>query len=140
MNEILQGLMPALSVFAVTVGTVFLGWLTTKLNDKFGKEIEEAKKVIESFDRDALHKAMETAATLAKGKGLIGEMAVEFILDYVFKSTPDAVKGLEAGGEVLADLAKAKLEEKVEQSLDSIAKSNGIPPDLLRNAIDAIRR
>ena len=132
--------MPALSVFAVTVGTVFLGWLTTKLNDKFGKEIEEAKKVIESFDRDALHKAMETAATLAKGKGLIGEMAVEFILDYVFKSTPDAVKGLEAGGEVLADLAKAKLEEKVEQSLDSIAKSNGIPPDLLRNAIDAIRR
>ena len=29
MNEILQGLMPALSVFAVTVGTVFLGWLTT---------------------------------------------------------------------------------------------------------------
>lgn len=140
MNEILQGLMPALSVFAVTVGTVFLGWLTTKLNEKFGKEIEEAKKVIESFDRDALHKAMETAATLAKGKGLIGEMAVEFILDYVFKSTPDAVKGLEAGGEVLADLAKAKLEEKVEKSLDSIAKSNGIPPDLLLNAIDAIRR
>ena len=140
MNEILQGLMPALSVFAVTVGTVFLGWLTTKLNDKFDKEIEEAKKVIESFDRDALHKAMETAATLAKGKGLIGEMAVEFILDYVFKSTPDAVKGLEAGGEVLADLAKAKLEEKVEQGIDSIAKSKGIPPDLLRNAIDAVRR
>lgn len=140
MNEILQGLMPAISVFAITVGTVFLGWLTTKLNAKFSKEIEEAKKVIESFDREALHKAMETAATLAKGKGLIGEMAVQFVLDYVFKSTPDAVKGLKAGGGVLADIAKAKLEEKVEQGVDAIAKSKGIPPDLLRNAIDAVRR
>lgn len=137
MNEILQGLMPALSVFAVTVGTVFLGWLTTKLNEKFGKEIEEAKKVMESLDRDALHSAFRTAAAVVVGKGLVGQEAIDFMLKYVFKSTPEALENLSPSTQVLVEIATSKLEEQATKKMYEVAISNGVNPAILRNALVA---
>lgn len=109
MNDLIQQLLPALLSLVGIIAMAAIGSISMKLNKKFAVEIEQGKKVIESFDREALHKAMETAAALVKGKDLIGQKAIDFMLDYVFKSTPDAVKGLAPSAKVLADIAQAKL-------------------------------
>lgn len=109
MNDLIQQVLPALLSLVGIVALAAIGAISMKLNKKFAVEIEQGKKVIESFDREALHKAMETAALLVKDKGLIGQKAIDFMLDYVFKSTPDAVEGLAPGAKVLTDIAQAKL-------------------------------
>lgn len=139
MNELITGLLPAVTSFGVVVGTLILGFLSTKLSAKYKVQIEEGKKVIEKIDRDALHKALETAASLVKGKGLLGEMAVDFMIDYVFKSTPDAIRNLKPSSAVLQELAKSKLEKVQEAAVEQIAIGSGISPERLRQAIEAVK-
>lgn len=138
MQAIINQLMPEIMAFAGLLISSFLAWLGLMLRKKLGLEAEEVKKVLESFDRQALHKAFETAAALAKSKGLVGGNAIDFMLTYVFKSTPDAITGLKATSGTLRDLAEAKIQEVAEKSFDELAKSQGIPPELLRGAIEAI--
>lgn len=139
MNELITGLLPAITSFAVVAGTLILGFLSTKLSAKYKIQIEEGKKVIEKIDRDALHKALETAASLVKGKGLLGEMAIEFMLDYVFKSTPEAIQNLQPTAAVLQELAKSKLEKVQDTAVEQVAAGSGISPERLRQAIEAVR-
>lgn len=117
LEKLMLELAPAALLLASTAGLAFLGWLTTRLNSKYAVEIEQGRKIIEGLDREALHKAFETAAALAIDKGLIGKQAVDFMLQYVFKSTPDAVKGLSATKSVLTNIAEAKLADKAGQIL-----------------------
>lgn len=109
MNDLIQQILPGVLSFVGVVFLIALGSISMKLTKKYSVEIEEGKKLIESLDREALHKAMETAAALVKGKGLIGDAAIDSMLEYVAKSTPDAIKGLSPSPKVLQDIAQAKL-------------------------------
>lgn len=123
LGKLMVELAPAAMLFLSTAGLAFLGWLTARLNSKYAVEIEQGRKIIEGLDREALHKAFETAAALAIDKGLIGKQAVDFMLQYVFKSTPDAVKGLSATNALLTNIAEAKLADKAGQILKGAASN-----------------
>lgn len=120
LNDILNGIAPALTVALTTIGLALLGFITARLNSKFKVEIEQGKKIIEGLDREALHKAFATAATVAVDRGLIGPEAVDFMLRYVTKSTPDAVRDLNPSTQVLTQIAESKLAEKAQKAVEGL--------------------
>lgn len=94
------------------------------IKKKTGIDIEAGKKVIESGNRDALGTALETATTLALGKGLIGKLALDFVLDYVERSSPEATRMAKKAG-VLLDKAEAALTKPAVKQVQDIIKATG---------------
>lgn len=127
MNDLIQQLLPAVLSLVGFAALAAIGAISMKLNKKFAVEIEQGKKVIESFDRDALHKAMATAATVALSRGLIGEDAMRFILRYVGVSVPDALLSLSPDTQVLRDIAMAKLAEASKIPVAEILAKTAVP-------------
>jgi len=107
MNKFLEALQPAVIALTLAiisgctlVATVFFQRLAAKLR--------------ESKDRDALHRALETGAKLALVKHPTStQEATSYVVDYVGKSTPDAVANLipegPRGEEILGKLALSKI-------------------------------
>jgi len=74
-------------------------------------------KVKEGKDREALHRALETGARLAEVKHPNNSQeATAYVVEYVGKSTPDAIKNLipdgPRGEEILGKLALSKLSKE----------------------------
>ena len=104
MNLITAAVMPHLLEIISILLASMLGWAANTARKKWGIDIEARY-------RDALHSAMMSGARLALQRGLTGQEAVAEFLKHVQISVPDAVLGLDARTEVLANLAKAKLQE-----------------------------
>lgn len=66
---------------------------------------------IDARHREALHKALMTAAQAAVGRHMSGAVAVDFVEEYVGQSVPDALRRLKPSAGVLVELARAKLAE-----------------------------
>lgn len=137
MKELMIEVMPAFIGMLGLALMAFLGFISLQIKARFSVQIEEAKKVMESLDRDALHSAFRTAAAVVVGKGLVGQEAIDFMLKYVFKSTPEALKNLGPSTQVLVEIATSKLEEQATKKMDEVARSNGVNPAILRNALVA---
>src|SRR5215207_7604680 len=110
MNKLLEAVQPALITLALAVlsgcaivATAFFQRLASKLR--------------ESKDREALHMAMTTGASLGMNKyGRTSDSAVAYAVDYASKSVPDAIANLTPREEtprleVLGKLAKSKIEQ-----------------------------
>src|SRR5215213_3033782 len=87
-NSYMEALQPALINLALivitAVGAIIAAYARSASN-----------KFAESKDRQALHSAMETGATLAVAKyPTDARMAAEYTVDYARKSTPDALDNL----------------------------------------------
>lgn len=121
------------------VATLFMAWLAPILHKKYNIDLEAAKKQLESIDREALHRALDTAAALAASFGLSGQEAVDFIKRHVLKSTPEAMVNLSPDTQTFTNLATAKLIEKETKSVEDFAAKQGVPVDQLRRSVDNLR-
>jgi hypothetical protein len=103
-DEFFATVTPALITFMSVVVPALLAWLTNIIR-------QWANKQAEAKDREALHSAMQTGAAAAEQKFAKGGTAVDkaaFVVDYVQKSVPDAIKNLNPSAEILAKLAMSK--------------------------------
>lgn len=110
--------------------TLIIGWAAKQASARWGIQIEAAH-------REALHWALYTGANLAINKQLTGQAALDLAIGYARKSVPDAIGSLRPSDAVLADLAKAKIEqvasekakdvtgEAVDRLSDALAKALG---------------
>lgn len=140
LNEILTNMTPAITLAITTIGLAALGFVTARLNEKFKVEIEQGKKIIEGLDREVLHKALSTAAEVAVDRGLIGAAAIDFMLKYVVKSSPDAVKALNPSTQVLSQIAESKLAERAREAVVSSASTDVLLTHLKKEANWALSR
>lgn len=120
MEELLEVGVKVAGIVAATAITLAAAWLKKKT----GVDIEAGRKVIEGGNRDALGTALDTAVTLALGKGIIGKMALDFVLDYVQKSSPEATEMARKAG-VLLDKAEAALNKPAIKQVEQIIKATG---------------
>lgn len=105
--------------------TGIIGWAASKARQKWGIEIEARQ-------REALHSALMTGALLALKHELTGRAAIDLVLRYIKQSVPDAIGNLKPTPEVLADLAKAKLEQAAQVKAK---ESGGAAVDALTGAL-----
>lgn len=129
MKDFFDMALPIIISILSGTGTIFLVILIVQLGKKFGldreqvlHEIERAKKGIEAGDREALHWALETAARLAVSRGLIGQSAIDFVLRYVGRSTPEAINNLRPSPTTMKDLVESKLIEAAKGGVEGAIK------------------
>lgn len=93
-----------------------IGWLMRRLPEKWRLDIE-------ARHREALHKALDTGIGLAidtmqKHPTIAApDMAIGTVLDYVERSVPDALRRLAPSRAQLEDMARAKLQSRVDAML-----------------------
>lgn len=93
---------------------------------------------IESYHREALHKALQTGARLAiakirnEGKGVVDATSAEMrkiVTDYVNRSVPDAIAYLNASAEHLSEMSIASVQsEAVKEDQAKAAALAASPP------------
>lgn len=120
MDELLQVGTQIAAIVAATALTLASVWIKKKT----GIDIEAGRKVIEGGNRDALGTALDTAVTLALGKGIVGKLALDFVLDYVQRSSPEATRMAREAG-VLLDKAEAALAKPAIKQVEQIIKASG---------------
>lgn len=91
----------------VLIVSALIGRLLVVLRQRYGLEIE-------ARHREVLHRAILTGLTAAQGLEVDGvrlpdPLAVREAVDYARRSTPDAIKALNARPDVLVAIAEAKL-------------------------------
>lgn len=113
MQDILQAATPyfvellaTLLVAAMTLAATRFANTQAAIKAKTGLDIE-------AILREALHKAMTTGAQNAVSQGLTGMAAIEATVAHAKASTPDAIANLAPTGQVLANIAAAKLAQLV---------------------------
>lgn len=84
--------------------TVFFGWISLQLREKWHIEIEEKHS-------QRLHSALMSGAQMAMERKLTGQAAVSLAVEYAKSSVPDAIRYLTAPDGVLFNLAMAKLHQ-----------------------------
>ena len=90
---------------AGTVTTTIIGWAAAQARARWGIEIEARQ-------REALHSALMTGAQLALarlGTQASQEALTAEVIKYAQGSVPGAISGLRPAGNVLSDLALAKI-------------------------------
>lgn len=108
------------------------------LKQKTGIDVQAGMKKIEAGNRDALGSALQTAVTLALGQGLVGKLALDFVLEYARRSSPEAAAMAERAG-VLVEKAEAALTAPViQQTQELIQKAGGV--DKLAKALDQAKQ
>ena len=121
---------------AAAILTPLALWLGLLLRRKLGIDEEAAKKLIEGSNRDALNMALDTAATLAVAKGLIGRQAADFILNYLRQSSPEATA---AAAPVLQEKIEAAVAKVATDEIGKLVKEFG-GADKLRAAVETARK
>ena len=110
LQSVLQPVIVDLLMFVILA---LAGWVMSKLPEKWRVEIE-------AKHREALHKALDTGIgllidTAQKHPAVAGpDMALDTVLDYVERSVPDAIKRLGPSRKQLEDMARAKLQQRVD--------------------------
>lgn len=114
MIDIIQSVVqPVLVDLLLTLILAVIAWLMRKLPERWRLDIE-------ARHRDALHKALDTGIGLAidtmqKHPSIAApDMAIGVVLDYVERSVPDALRKLAPSRAHLEDMARAKLQQKVD--------------------------
>lgn len=125
MQSIIAAATPGIIEILGVLLTAIIGWAATKARQKWSIDIE-------ARHREALQSALLTGATLALRHELSGRAAVDLVLRYIAQSVPDAIGGLGASPEVLADLAKAKLEQAAQAKA---REATGAAVDALTGAL-----
>lgn len=114
MQSIITAVTPGVIEILGVLLTGIIGWAAATARRKWGIDIE-------ARHREALQSALLTGATLALRHELTGKAAVDLVLRYIAQSVPDAIGGLGASPEVLADLAKAKLEQVAQAKVKEVS-------------------
>lgn len=114
MLDIVQNIVqPIIVDLLLTLILAIIAWLMRKLPERWRLDIE-------ARHRDALHKALDTGIGLAidtmqKHPSIAApDMAIGVVLDYVERSVPDALRKLAPSRAHLEDMARAKLQQKVD--------------------------
>lgn len=114
MLDIVQNIVqPIIVDLLLTLILAVIAWLMRKLPERWRLDIE-------ARHRDALHKALDTGIGLAfdtmqKHPTIAApDMAIGVVLDYVERSVPDALRKLAPSRAHLEDMARAKLQQKVD--------------------------
>lgn len=114
MIDIIQSVVqPVLVDLLLTLILAVIAWLMRKLPERWRLDIE-------ARHREALHKALDTGIGLAidtmqKHPSIAApDMAIGVVLDYVERSVPDALRKLAPSRAHLEDMARAKLQQKVD--------------------------
>ena len=111
MQPIVDQLSPILiNVIATLIGLV-LAWATAQFGGAQAAIKAKTGLDAEALMRDALHRALDSGASLSVAKGTTGQDAVSAVVSHVLASVPDAVAGLGASDGILANLALAKLSQ-----------------------------
>lgn len=114
MIDIIQSVVqPIIVDLMLTLILAVIAWLMRKLPERWRLDIE-------ARHRDALHKALDTGIGLAidtmqKHPSIAApDMAIGVVLDYVERSVPDALRKLAPSRAHMEDMARAKLQQKVD--------------------------
>ena len=104
LNTVIAAIAPQILTAVGALLTVLIGWAADTARRKWGIQIEQAH-------REALHSAIMTGVKLALQRGMSGPQAAELAVGYARASVPDAIAALGARDDVLANLARAKLQD-----------------------------
>lgn len=114
MIDIIQNIaQPIIVDLLLTLILAIIAWLMRKLPERWRLDIE-------ARHREALHKALDTGIGLAidtmqKHPTIAApDMAIGTVLDYVERSVPDALRRLAPSRAHLEDMARSKLQQKVD--------------------------
>ena len=114
MIDIIQNIaQPIIVDLLLTLILAIIAWLMRKLPERWRLDIE-------ARHRQALHSALDTGIGLAfdamqKHPAIAApDMAIGVVLDYVEGSVPDALRKLAPSRAHLEDMARAKLQQKVD--------------------------
>jgi hypothetical protein len=102
-NELSEALAPVLVEGVVSVVVLLWGFAAVYAKRKWGIQIE-------SVNRDALHKAIETGTNLVLDSDMSRQQKLETVLNHVQASVPDAIKALSPSQDVLITLIMSRLE------------------------------
>lgn len=128
-------LQPILVDYAVWLALLAAGWLMRRLPERMRLDIE-------ARHREALHRALDTGVGLAveavkrhpsAAPVVVADRAVAEIAGYVHRSVPDALRRLAPSQEQLEQMARAKLQAR----LDEITGRNRLTEALQRAGLDA---
>lgn len=123
---------PVVVELLLTVVLALIAWLMRRLPERWRLDIE-------ARHRDALHRALDTGVglmidTMQKHPAIAApDLAVSTVLSYVERSVPDAIKRLGPTRAQLEDMARAKLQERV----DAILGRDRLAEALKRAGLDA---
>lgn len=132
-EQIIKELTPVVISAAGIVITALAGWIASLLSRKLGVDKEVAQKAIEEFNRKAMHLAAQTAAKLAVERGMVSQQAVDFILNYMKESTPEALLELMPTKKVLRDIAESKLADAMKAAAPAVA---AVPFEIVDGRVD----
>lgn len=117
MIDIIQNIaQPILVDLLLTLILAIIAWFMRRLPERWRLDIE-------ARHREALHKALDTGIGLAidtmqKHPTIAApDMAIGVVLDYVDRSVPDALRKLAPSRAHLEDMARAKLQQRVDAVL-----------------------
>lgn len=110
-------MMPTILEIAGVALAGALGWVAMVAKKRLGLDIEKRWQ-------DSVHSALMSGVRAALQRGLVGQAAVDAAVDYAKASVPDAIKGLSPLQIVLADLARAKMDEIARAQLDKLARAD----------------
>lgn len=108
---ILEALQPYIIETVAVIGGAVAVWIGRMVQQKIGIDLKLDQQKIEMNLAAILHTAMETGASSAAMKGLTGEAAVKAVIDHVAASIPNTLSKLAPAPDVLANLARAKLQQ-----------------------------
>lgn len=103
-SAIVSALTPYLLEILGSLLLALIGWAAARFSAWSGIQIE-------ARHREALHSALMTGAQIAIGRGLPQVKAAELAVAYAQQSVPEAMARLRPSGDVLTNLARAKLFE-----------------------------
>lgn len=109
MQMIWDAVTPYLVTALVTLIGLAVTWATAQFASTQAAIKTKTGLDIEAILREALHQALTTGAQTAVAGGLAGPAAIDMTINHATQSVPDAIAALGPTGEVLINLAKAKL-------------------------------
>lgn len=106
METIIAAIMPHLLEIAAGLLSALIGWAANTARVKWGVQIE-------ATHREALHRALMTGVTLALGRNVPNDTAVDMAISHARASVPDALRKLAPSKTTLETIARAKLAEAI---------------------------
>lgn len=106
MENIIAALMPHLLEITAALLSALIGWAANTARIRWGVQID-------ADHREALHRALMTGATLALGRNVPDQVAVDIAINHAKASVPDALRKLAPSKTTLETIARAKLAEAI---------------------------
>ena len=104
LNALAVAIAPHILELIAGLLSAMIGWAAMAAQRKWGLDVE-------ARHREALHSALMTGARMALDRALSPASATDLAISYARVSVPDAIKALRPSGEVLVNLARAKIAE-----------------------------